>query len=51
MATRSVSDLDDETFKAYLLTFLLDARRRKINIKVTAKEVEEYAKANNLPTR
>lgn len=49
MATRSVSELDEETFKAYLLTFLLDAKRRGIDIKDYDKEVADYAKANDLP--
>lgn len=49
MATRSVSDLDENTFRAYLLTFLLDAKRRSIEISEYDKEVEDYAKANDLP--
>lgn len=48
MATRSVSDLDENTFRAYLLTFLLDAKRRGIEISEYDKEVENYAKANDL---
>ncbi len=49
MATRSVSDLDEYTFRAYLLCFLLDAKRRGIDISEYDKEVAEYAKANDLP--
>lgn len=49
MATRSVSDLPEDTFRAYLLAFLLDARRRGIKTSEYDKEVEEYAKAHDLP--
>ncbi len=41
MATRSVSDLDENTFIAYLTTFLLDAKRRGIDVtKILPEEAE-----------